>query len=138
MDVITLTNRNGLQARVASIGGALLSLTAPDRNGAPADIVLGLDDPEEYRRDRRYLGVIVGRYANRIGGARFTLDGAEHRLAANEGRNQLHGGVGGFSQCSGIWRGSRRKTDPASSCGARLLRARKDFQAPSPCARAIN
>jgi aldose 1-epimerase len=101
VDVVTLRNANGLEARVASIGGALLSLTAPDRNGVLADVVLGLDDPEAYRTDRRYLGVIVGRYANRIGGARFSLDGVEHVLAANEGANQLHGGAGGFSHV--VW-----------------------------------
>jgi len=79
-----------------------MSLLVPDRDGRPANIVLGLDSPEEYRDNPRRLGAVIGRYANRIGGARFALDGKTYQLAANNGLNHLHGGVQGFDRR--VWR----------------------------------
>lgn len=79
-----------------------MSLLVPDRDGRRANVVLGFDSPDEYRDNPRYLGAIVGRCANRIAGARFTLDGKTYRLAANIGPNHLHGGVKGFDQR--VWR----------------------------------
>jgi aldose 1-epimerase len=87
-----------------------MSLLVPDRNGRQANVVLGFDTPEEYRDNPRYLGAIIGRYANRIANARFTLDGKTYRLAANSGSNHLHGGVRGFDQR--VWR---------AACGASTL-----------------
>lgn len=84
-----------------------MSLLVPDRRGRRANVVVGFDTPEEYARNPRYLGAIVGRYANRIAGAQFTIDGETYRLAANDGRNQLHGGVTGFDQQ--LWRAARRE-----------------------------
>jgi len=79
-----------------------MSLLVPDRNGRQANVVLGFDTPEEYRDNPRYLGAIIGRYANRIANARFTLDGKTYRLAANNGPNHLHGGRTGFDKV--VWR----------------------------------
>lgn len=76
--------------------------------GASAPVVLGFDDPADYARNPTYMGVIAGRVANRIGGARFSLEGQTHQLAANEGPNQLHGGAGGLH--ARIWRAERDAT----------------------------
>jgi aldose 1-epimerase len=96
--IYTLTNSNGVEARITNYGGALISLRVPDRHGRMGDVVLGYDTLEEYICDRNYFGCIVGRYANRIAGGRFSLDGVEYRLARNDGVNHLHGGVRGFNK----------------------------------------
>src|SRR5882724_1961991 len=97
--IFTLTNRNGLEARITNYGGIVVSLKTPDRNGAMADIVLGFDTLAGYiSSPSPYLGALIGRYGNRIGHARFTLDGVEYKLAANNGENSLHGGTHGFNQ----------------------------------------
>ena len=96
VSVHTLRNANGVELRVAEYGGVILSLRVPDRSGRMDDVVLGLDSLEDYARDPDYLGAIVGRYANRIGGARFEIDGVAYELDPNEGPNHLHGGPRGF------------------------------------------
>lgn len=92
-----LRGDGGVSAQVLDLGGILARLTVPAAEG-PADIVLGLDSARAYFHDPAYLGSLVGRYGNRIGGARFALDGNEYRLSANEGRNHLHGGTLGFGR----------------------------------------
>ncbi|HVS12688.1 MAG TPA: aldose epimerase family protein [Thermoanaerobaculia bacterium] len=101
--VYTLINAHGLEARITDYGGIVLSLLAPDRDGILGDVVLGYDDLAGYLEVTPYFGAIVGRYGNRIAGARFTLDGGEHALAANDGPNHLHGGVVGFDKV--LWSG---------------------------------
>lgn len=101
MDVFTLHNNSGMSVRVTNYGGIILSLLVPDRHGAMADVVLGYDSLDEYRDDRQYFGAVVGRFANRIAGARFTLDGRSYELPANDGPNHLHGGFAGFSKA--LW-----------------------------------
>lgn len=86
----------GIEAEVISYGAALRALRIATPRG-PVEVTLGYDDLDGYVTGKGYVGAIVGRYANRIGGARFTLDGKAHELAANEGENQLHGGPEGFS-----------------------------------------
>lgn len=83
-----------LVAEVIPFGASLVTLEAPDSDGGFANVVVSLESPEAYRDRSRnsYLGAMVGRYANRIAGARFELDGVEHRLDANDGPNTLHGG----------------------------------------------
>jgi aldose 1-epimerase len=101
VQLYTLRNRNGMQARIATYGGTVTSLTAPDRAGRYVDVVLGYDTLEGYLKESPYFGALVGRYANRIARARFTLDGVTHTLAANNGANTLHGGRVGFDKV--VW-----------------------------------
>lgn len=95
--VATLDNGRGIRAKVMSFGATLLELHAPDRAGEPQDVVLGFDDPAAYRQMHPYFGATVGRFANRIAGGRFSLDGQVSTLTTNEGRNTLHGGARGFT-----------------------------------------
>ena len=102
VQIYTLTNQHGVEARITNYGGTIVSLKVPDRNGAVADVVLGFDSLAGYLENPSpYFGALVGRYANRIGHARFKLDGVEHKLAANNGENTLHGGIHGFNQA--VW-----------------------------------
>lgn len=112
VDVITVANRNGIIVRVATYGGIVVSLHAPDRTGHADDIVLGYDEVGGYVRDSPYFGAIVGRYGNRIAGGRFTLDGETYALAINNGPNHLHGGLRGFDKA--VWRATPFMRDDAS------------------------
>ncbi|MFJ3121726.1 aldose epimerase family protein [Streptomyces sp. NPDC086993] len=95
--------RDGTRVRVLTYGGIVQSVEVPDRDGARAGVALGLPDLAGYETfTGPYFGALVGRYANRIGGARFELDGRTHRLTPNEGRNQVHGGARGFDKR--VWR----------------------------------
>lgn len=94
---ITLRTSAGAEARVLTWGAVLRDLRVPV-GGALQGVVLGLDRIEDYVVHSPYFGAIVGRYANRIGGAAFRLGGETYRLAPNEGRNQLHGGSRGFGK----------------------------------------
>jgi aldose 1-epimerase len=87
-----LCNAHGLEATVLDLGGIVARLLVPDRNGRLADVVLGFAEAGQYWRDDAYIGALVGRYANRIAGGRFELDGRQVQLVCNEGENQLHGG----------------------------------------------
>ncbi len=97
----TLTNSKGLRARITNFGATLVSLHVPDRNGSLDDVVLGFDDLQGYVAQSTYIGVTAGRYANRIGQGKFTLDGVEYTLAVNNGPNHLHGGLKGFDKV--VW-----------------------------------
>jgi aldose 1-epimerase len=113
------TIRNGrLELDVITLGGIVTALRAPDRYGVRGDVVLGHSTLAGYVPNPPYLGAIVGRFANRIARARFTLDGALHRLAANDGPNHLHGGVEGFDQR--IW--SATPIDSDDRVGVELQR----------------
>jgi aldose 1-epimerase len=96
-----LANGNGIEADLISYGAAVASLRVPDRRGQQADVVLGFDDLEGYLGSAHYCGAIVGRYANRIAGGRFSLDGRTYELAKNDGPNHLHGGRRGFDKV--VW-----------------------------------
>ena len=102
MTLFTLTNARGMEVRFASVGGVILSVQVPDRNGAMADVVLGYDAPDDYQTDRYYFGAIVGRYANRIANGAFSIDGHAYALAKNDGPNHLHGGIRGFHRAEWI------------------------------------
>ncbi|MBT1177675.1 galactose mutarotase [Bifidobacterium callimiconis] len=93
---VTIAGSNGMTARLTNHGARLMSLTMPDGNGKPVDVVLGKDDPHDYATDDTLMGAIVGRNANRIQGARFTLDGREYQLTANEGANSNHSQPNGY------------------------------------------
>ncbi len=96
--IFRLENSNGMIAEITNYGAIVTSLEVPDREGELSDIVLGFESLDEYLGEHPYFGAVVGRYANRIAGARFELDGNEYRLAANDGNNHLHGGIGGFDK----------------------------------------
>ncbi len=98
VSVYTLTNKNGLRARISNYGGIVVSLEAPDRNGKMADVVLGFDSLDGYLQNAPFFGALIGRYANRIGNARFTLNGHLYQLDRNNGENSLHGGARGFDK----------------------------------------
>ena len=98
VEIFTLRNANGVEARISNYGGIIVSFKVPDRNGHFEDVVLGYDQIDGYLKASPYFGAMVGRYANRIGGAKFTLDGKEYKLAANNNGNSLHGGNVGFDK----------------------------------------
>lgn len=103
VDIYTLTNAHGIEARVMSYGATLVSLRLPDRNGKFEDVVLGFDDLAGYLGTDPYFGATVGRYANRIAKGRFMLDGVTYNLARNNNGNSLHGGLKGFDKV--LWKG---------------------------------
>ncbi len=102
IEQLTLTNANGVEVRAITYGGIITSLKTPDRGGAMGDVVLGFDSLDGYLGDHPYFGAIIGRYGNRIGKGRFSIDQQEYRLATNNGPNHLHGGIKGFDKQ--IWK----------------------------------
>lgn len=102
VQLYTLQNAAGMRVGVTNYGGTIVFLEVPDRRGRPTDVVLGYDSLSDYERGDKYIGATIGRYANRIGGARFCIDGREYTLTANEGENHLHGGRRGFDRK--VWR----------------------------------
>ena len=112
VDIYTLTNQRGMQVRITNYGGIVVSLTAPDRNRKFADVALGYNDLASYEKPPfPYFGAIIGRYGNRIAKGRFTLNGVEYKLAANNGENHLHGGIKGFDKM--VWTVRQVRTTPA-------------------------
>jgi aldose 1-epimerase len=99
-DLFELKNVHGMSVRLAAYGARVTSIVVPDRAGNLADVVLGYNDVESYKTapKKPYLGVTLGRYAGRIAGGRFTLDGKEYQLRCNGGPNHGHGGVVGFDK----------------------------------------
>jgi aldose 1-epimerase len=124
VDIYTLTNTSGLEARIMTYGATLVSLKLPDRGGALADVNLGFDTLEGYLGTHPYFGVIVGRYANRIAKGRFTLDGVGYTLALNNNGNTLHGGLKGFDKV--VWKAEAIQF--ADSVGLKLTYLSKDME----------
>ena len=113
--VFTLTNSKGVEARIINYGGIVLSLKVPDRHGRLGDVVLGFERLEDYLAKSPYFGCLVGRYGNRIAGARFTLNGKTCVLAKNDGENSLHGGTRGFDKV--VWSATTKLTDNGPALG---------------------
>ena len=90
--IYTIENKNGMVMEVSDFGATLYALTVPDKTGKLIDVVLGFDSPEEYMASTTGFGATVGRNANRIGNAAFTLNGKKYELAKNNGINNLHSG----------------------------------------------
>lgn len=109
VDAYTLTNASGMEVKIITYGGIITSIRVPDRDGSLADVTLGFDTLAGYEGRHPYFGALVGRYGNRIGGAKFSLDGTEYKLAANDGPNSLHGGLKGFDRA--IWTAKEIKGD---------------------------
>ena len=106
IEIFTLSD-GAYEARIATYGGIVVSLKAPDRNGRIADVVLGFDDVDGYVANfngptNAFFGAIIGRYANRIAHASFTLDGQKYSLPRNNGENTLHSGPHGFNNV--VWK----------------------------------
>jgi len=97
----TLTNSNGIIVKITNYGGIITSIKMKDKMGKFGDIVLGYDSLKQYVKNNPYFGAIVGRYANRIAKGQFTLDGKTYKLAVNNGKNHLHGGIKGFDKV--VW-----------------------------------
>jgi aldose 1-epimerase len=102
IEAVTLSNSQGITARILTYGATLQSLITPDDEGRLADIVLGYDDVASYEQHPNYFGTTIGRYANRIAGGRFVLEGRSYQLPLNDGRTSLHGGGKGFDVQ--VWR----------------------------------
>jgi aldose 1-epimerase len=120
VDIYTLTNSHGMKARITNYGGIVVSLTAPDRDGKYADVVLGYNDLDSYLKPPfPYFGALIGRYGNRIAKGRFTLDGVEYKLAVNNGENSLHGGIKGFDKV--VWTGSEVRSAAGPALALKYL-----------------
>ncbi|MGU3390577.1 aldose epimerase family protein [Sphingomonas sp. M1A8_2b] len=113
IEAITLSNAHGISARVLSYGATLQSLMGPDRSGKIADVMLGYDDLASYVDHPNFFGVTVGRYANRIAGGKFTLDGKTYQLPLNDKTNSLHGGGKGFDKTA--WKVLSVKSGPVAT-----------------------
>jgi aldose 1-epimerase len=98
VQIYTLRNRHGVEARIMTYGGIIVSLKVPDKNGNMGDVVLGYDNLDSYVKNSPYFGALIGRYGNRIAKGHFTLDGTTYTLATNNGPNALHGGLKGFDK----------------------------------------
>ncbi len=123
VDRFTLANREGLRVELLTYGGIIRAVWVPDGDGALANVALGFPDLAGYLEEPSpFFGCIAGRYANRIAGGMFTLDGETYRLATNDGANHLHGGVRGFDKH--IWNAEELREDAAA--GARLTRISPD------------
>ena len=111
VELFTMRNAHGIEVRAMTYGAIITSIRTPDRTGQIADITLGFDSLDGYVAGSPYFGAIVGRYANRIAGGRFTLDGVTYQLARNNGLNNLHGGVRGFDKV--LWTAAPFERDDA-------------------------
>ncbi len=99
--LFTLKNNQNMTVKITNYGGIITSIVTPDKNGKLGDVVLGFNTLPEYEGKHPFFGALVGRYGNRIGGAKFTLSGKEYELAHNDGKNHLHGGNVGFDRV--VW-----------------------------------
>jgi aldose 1-epimerase len=113
IESVDLASRAGIRVRIITLGARIQSLYAPDRTGKLGDIVLGFASPQQYFDDGNYFGATVGRFANRIGKGRFTLDGHTYQVAINDHGNSLHGGTPGFDKR--VWKIDSTHGGPSAS-----------------------
>ena len=102
-----LKNQKGMEVDIMTYGGRITSLKVPNKAGVSEDIVIGFNNFEQYTKDNPFFGALIGRYGNRIGKAKFSLDGVEYKLTANDGPNSLHGGPKGYDKV--IWTAEEAK-----------------------------
>jgi aldose 1-epimerase len=124
VDLYVMTNANGLKASIMTYGGTMVSLEVPDKNGKLGDILLGCDTVDGFVKNTAYLNALIGRYGNRIGKGKFTLDGKTYTLAVNNGENHLHGGLKGFDKV--IWTATPVETK--EGVGLKLAYQSKDME----------
>ncbi|MGX9120631.1 aldose epimerase family protein [Mesorhizobium sp. BHbsci] len=122
VDLYTLTNDRGASVKFIAYGGIITAINVPDRWGKLDNVVLGFKELADYESMNPYFGALIGRYGNRIGGAKFTLDGTQYQLAANNGPNSLHGGTKGFDKV--VW--AVEPLSSVSGAAARLNYTSKD------------
>lgn len=108
VELYTLTNAKGAEAKIMTYGGIVTSLKVPDRNGKLGDVVLGFDNLESYLKGHPFFGALVGRYGNRIARGQFSLNGKTYTLARNNDPNHLHGGIKGFDKV--VWKAKELKS----------------------------
>lgn len=113
VEIYTLRATNGMEARIMTYGGTLVSLKVPDRSGNFGDVVLGCDSVAAYQKQSAYFGALIGRYGNRIAKGQFTLDGQTYHLDINNPPNSLHGGTNGYDKV--IWVAKPVVTDSGPS-----------------------
>src|SRR5436190_400532 len=95
----SLLNEAGMQVTILNYGGTIKNIMVPDRTGSMGDVVLGFDTNEEYeQKENPFFGCITGRFANRIAGGKFSIDGKPFEVTVNDGNNSLHGGLIGFNR----------------------------------------
>ena len=99
--LFTLVNNKGTEVKISNYGGTVTSFITPDKNDKKSEIIIGFDSLNQYLQKPPYFGALIGRYGNRIANAKFTLDGTTYHLAANDGKNTLHGGLKGFDKV--VW-----------------------------------
>ncbi|TIU77104.1 MAG: galactose-1-epimerase, partial [Mesorhizobium sp.] len=122
VDLYTLTNDRGASVKFIAYGGIVTAINVPDRWGKLDNVVLGFKELADYESMNPYFGALIGRYGNRIGGAKFTLDGTQYQLAPNNGPNSLHGGTKGFDKV--VW--AVEPLSSVSGAAARLNYTSKD------------
>ncbi len=123
VELWTLKNKAGMEATITTYGGIVVSLTAPDRTGKFADVVLGKASLADYEAGHPFFGTITGRFANRIGGSKFSLDGQEYHVTpTGDGKHSLHGGKSGFDKK--VWKAT--KLDKADVAGVVLTYSSAD------------
>lgn len=116
----TLKNANGMEVKILNYGGTITDIITPDKQGQKGNVVLSYETLDGYQqKGQPYFGALVGRYANRIANAKFTLDGKEYKLAANNNGNTLHGGLKGFDKV--VWAAT-----PAGDSSLQLVYTSKD------------
>ncbi len=123
-DLYTLTNSNGMSARITNYGGIVTHLFVPDKNGKFEDVVLGFDSLQNYLDGHPFFGALVGRYGNRIANGKFQLDGQNYNLYVNNGPNALHGGKVGFDKV--LWKTREVTTD--STAGLQMSYVSADME----------
>ena len=123
-DIYSLENSHGMRVSITNYGGIIQSLYVPDRDGNFSDVVHGFDSLDRYLERHPFFGAIVGRYGNRIGKGRFTLEGHEYSLATNNSGNHIHGGLKGFDKH--LWEAREIKSD--SAVGVQLSRVSPDME----------
>lgn len=116
---VTLRNARGVSATVIAYGATLQSLVMPDRAGRKADVLLGYGSIEQYLAKPQYFGATVGRFANRLAGGRFQLDGHRYQTPVNDGKNALHGGTTGFDKV--LWEVVSVREGPTASVTLRYV-----------------
>src|SRR5262249_40541330 len=122
VDMFVLENANGLRARVITYGAIIYSMEVPDKNGKLANITANRETLADYEAGSPCFGAVVGRFANRIAGAKLKLDGKEYQVTRNAGPNHIHGGAKGFDKV--VWKGEPVQSQ--DSIGVRLNYISKD------------